>query len=60
MPGNPKPKVADDEIEAQNRQEAIDYHLNCLLWSGSDIDKDGDSRPHIDLMQKGKTPQEVP
>ena len=54
-----KPKVTDDEIEAQNRQEAIDYHSELLTLIRSDIDKDVIERSVIiDLMQKAKTPQE--
>lgn len=57
--GESKPKVTDDEIEAQNRQEAIDYHSELLTLIRSDIDKDANERSVIiDLMQKAKTPQE--
>ncbi|MBK8851237.1 MAG: hypothetical protein IPN73_13925 [Saprospiraceae bacterium] len=57
--GESKPTVTDDEIEAQNRQEAIDYHSEMLALIRSDIDKDVNERSAIiDLMQKAKTPQE--
>ncbi|MBL0083602.1 MAG: hypothetical protein IPP37_14795 [Saprospiraceae bacterium] len=57
--GESKPTVTDDEIEAQNRQEAIDYHSELLTLIRSDIDKDVNERSAIiDLMQKAKTPQE--